>query len=172
MAIAYFVTFTTYGTWLHGSEKGSVDRNSNRFEEPYLQADKKRHQIIEDAMKQPPYQLSQQEREIVRDAIVALAEERGWKLIAIHVRSNHVHLVLWNPERDPGRIMSDFKAAASKELTRAGYDDSGRKRWTRHGSTRHLFREDEVEAAVRYTLEEQGEAMATWNVFEPEPCTQ
>jgi hypothetical protein len=28
--IAYFITFTTYGTWLHGDERGSVDKGHNR----------------------------------------------------------------------------------------------------------------------------------------------
>jgi hypothetical protein len=33
MARAYFITFTTYGTWLHGTQKGkgSVDRENNLY---------------------------------------------------------------------------------------------------------------------------------------------
>jgi REP element-mobilizing transposase RayT len=119
--------------------------------------------------------LDEQERDIVRDAIVALAEARHWELSAVHVRSNHVHVVVSNPGRDSGRIMSDMKAAASKELTRAGFDDAHRKRWTRHGSTRRLFDGDAVEAAVRYTLDEQGTPMSTWSAEEPrtkEPRTK
>src|SRR5688572_14948009 len=114
MAIAYFITFTTYGTWLHGNDKGSVDCDHNRFEEPFLPVDQNRQKVALAAMSQAVCQLGEREREIVRDAFVALAEARGWKLVAIHVRSNHVHVVLWNPDRDPGRIMSDLKAAASK----------------------------------------------------------
>ena len=29
--LAYFLTFTTYGTWLHGREEGSVDRDNHVF---------------------------------------------------------------------------------------------------------------------------------------------
>jgi hypothetical protein len=54
------------------------------------------------------------------------------------VRSNHVHVVV-AVDRDPGRVMSDIKAHASRALTRAGFDDATRKRWTRHGSMLHLF---------------------------------
>ena len=32
----YFLTFRTYGTWLHGDERGSVDRKHNQFGEPLL----------------------------------------------------------------------------------------------------------------------------------------
>ena len=88
--------------------------------------------------------------------MVQLARDRGWNLLAAHVRSNHVHVVI-AAERDPGRLMSELKARASRDLTRAGFDDAARRRWTRHGSTQHLFREEEVEAKIHYTLDEQGE---------------
>jgi REP element-mobilizing transposase RayT len=91
--------------------------------------------------------------------MVELARDRGWRLWAAHVRTNHVHVVV-SADRDPGRIMSDLKARASRDLTRAGFDDANRRRWTRHGSTRHLFREEDVEEKIRYTLDEQGERMA------------
>ena len=29
--LSYFITFSSYGTRLHGSENGSVDRNHNRY---------------------------------------------------------------------------------------------------------------------------------------------
>ena len=36
---SYFLTFTTYGTWLHGDTRGSVDREHNIVETPYLEPD-------------------------------------------------------------------------------------------------------------------------------------
>lgn len=58
--------------------------------------------------------------------------------------------------------MSDLKARASRELNRQGAD-SNSKRWTRHGSTRYLLDEESVARAIRYTLEEQGSPMATYD---------
>ncbi len=167
MALAYFITFTTYGTWLHGSVKGkgSVDEEHNTYGTPFLEPDAQREQAAREAMVQPPYVMSRAEREIVCKAIVDLARNRGWLLSAIHVRSNHVHVVV-SVERDAGRVMSDMKARASRELTLAGFDNAARRRWTRHGSTLHLFHEEEVEAKIRYTLDQQGERMA-WYAKEP-----
>jgi hypothetical protein len=51
------------------------------------------------------------------------------------VRSNHVHSVV-EAEVPPERVMSDFKACASRRLNRMRLDESGRKRRARHGSTR------------------------------------
>jgi REP element-mobilizing transposase RayT len=165
MARAYFITFTTYGTWLPGSAKGSVDRAHHGYGTPFLEQDDERQRHAQDRMSQTPYDMSAAEREVVCKAIVDLAEERGWRLLAVHVRSNHVHVVV-SAEREPGRIMSDLKARASRDLTRAGFDGVERRRWTRHGSTKHLFTDDQVEAKIRYTLDAQGERMA-WYAQEP-----
>lgn len=161
MTLAYFITFTTYGTWLHGTDKGmgSVDDEHNQFGAPFIAPDTRRLSAARDAMKQPPYALDTLRRTIVRDAIVGLAAEKEWRLWALHVRSNHVHVVV-SADREPGRLMSDMKARASRELNRLGIDHAGRMRWTRHGSTRYLFEWPAVEASIRYTLDEQGERMA------------
>jgi hypothetical protein len=169
MALAYFITFSTYGTWLHGSAKvlGSVDDEHNEYGTPFVAPDAERERQERVAMTQPPYVMSAAERDVVCRAIVELSRERGWRLLAVHVRSNHVHVVI-AAERDPGRIMSDLKGRASRDLNRAGFDSAERKRWTRHGSTKHLFRADEVEAKVSYTLDGQGERMAWYE----EPRTE
>ncbi len=172
MALAYFITFTTYGTWLHGKGQGSVDDEHNVYGMPLVAGDAERERLAGESLAQPPYVMTGAEREIVCQAIVQLAAERSWRLLAVHVRSNHVHVVV-QADREPGRLMSDLKARASRNLNLAGFDNAERRRWTRHGSTRHLFREDEVAAKVHYTLDEQGERMA-W--FAPaqtkEPRTQ
>lgn len=162
MALAYFFTFTTYGTWLHGDDRNSVDSEHRVFGEPFVPSDPKRFQRMRDLMKQPAYALDETARGIVCEAIVALAQRRNWRLLALHVRTTHVHLVVAFPEGDPDRMLSDMKSAASAALTQHGIDDSTRKRWTRHGSTRHLFQEESVRASVKYTLDEQGVPMARW----------
>jgi REP element-mobilizing transposase RayT len=165
MAMAYFLTFTTYGTWLPGKAKGSVDDEHNFFGTPFVEADAQRERQAREAMTQPPYVMGLAEQLIACKAMVELSRERDWDLLALHVRSNHAHAVI-SAERDPERLMSDLKGRASRELALAGFDGANRRRWTRHGSTRHLFREEEVEAAVRYTLDGQGERTA-WYAKEP-----
>lgn len=166
MALAYFITFSTYGTWLHGTAKGSgsVDRRHNVYGTPFIPPDEGREERAARRMTGPPYVLGETARTIVRDAIVALCREKNWTLLALHVRTNHVHVVL-SAEREPGRLMSDLKARASRELNRSG-TDANEKRWTRHGSTRHLFDDTAVAAAVAYTLDEQGSPMA---LYDPRP---
>src|SRR5260370_41128843 len=110
-------------------------------------------------MTQGPYSLDEPRRTIVRDAIVEEYRFRCWQLLALHVRSNHVHLVV-TADRDPEFVMRCCKSHASKFLNQAGFDSSERKRWTTHGSTKYLWDETTVANKVDCTLHRQGEPMA------------
>ena len=89
-------------------------------------------------MDQPAYHMDQIGRDAVLQAIQEVCCDRGWNLLAAHVRSNHVHTVV-EAEAEPERVMNDFKAYASRRPTRMSLDDPNRKRWARHGSTRWLW---------------------------------
>ena len=86
---------------------------------------------------------------------------RGWNLLAAHVRSNHVHVIV-ETEVPPEKVMNDFKAYASRALSQLGRDKPGRRRWARHGSTRWLWKDQDVREAIRYVIEQQGEPMAVF----------
>ena len=68
---------------------------------------------------------------------------RRWTLLAAHVRTEHVHVVV-QAEATPERVLNDFKVYASRRLSEAGFENSERKRWTRHGSTRYLWKREQV----------------------------
>jgi REP element-mobilizing transposase RayT len=164
--LAYFITFTCYGTWLHGDERGSVDDEHNIPGEPVLPPDGERYARECDKLNEPQYQLDAPRRKIVVDAVCRIVRRKGWPLHAAHVRSNHVHVVV-TAEGPPERVMNDFKAAASRHLNRAFPAERDRTRWTRHGSTRYLWTEDALAEKVQYVLYEQGEPMERF----PDPDT-
>jgi hypothetical protein len=70
--------------------------------------------------------------------------------------------VVVEAEVRPEKLMNDFKSYASRGLNRLAADGSDRKRWARHGSTRWLWKDQEVREAIRYVVEEQGEPMAVF----------
>ena len=104
-----------------------------------------------------PYALGPEERLIVLKAIQDVCAGCGYALNAVHVRTNHVHVVV-GAQDDPEDVMGRLKGRASFELNRC--DGRSRKRWSRHGSTRYLWTEEEVVSAVNYVLFGQGEMMA------------
>jgi REP element-mobilizing transposase RayT len=100
-------------------------------------------------------------REAVLEALREVCEHRGWGLLAAHVRTNHVHVVV-EAEVSPERIMNDFKSYASRALNRLDHHGSDPRRWARHGSTRWLWKDRDVKEAICYVVEEQGEPMAVF----------
>jgi REP element-mobilizing transposase RayT len=112
-------------------------------------------------MDQRPYGMDRSRRETVLAAMLQRCIDRQWRLLAAHVRSNHVHIVVQGDAR-PERIMNDLKSYASRCLNALGLDEPHRKRWARHGSTRWLWNPQNVSAAIRYVVDEQGEPMAVF----------
>jgi REP element-mobilizing transposase RayT len=152
--LAYFITFSTYGSHLHGAEPGSVDRDHNVVGGRYAVPDSNRLAHTKKRIRDAPYSLGAAQRAAVLRAIQQVCKHRGWILLAAHVRTNHVHLVV-ETDTSPERVMRDFKAYASRSLDH-------KKAWTRHGSTRYLWERDDVAHAVRYVVEGQGEPMAVF----------
>ena len=62
----------------------------------------------------------------------------------------------------PEAALNAFKSYASRALNMGAPSECGRLRWARHGSTQYLWTPDQIDAAVRYVLEKQGETMAAW----------
>jgi hypothetical protein len=157
--MTYFITFSCYGSHIHGDLRGSVDRDHNHFGGPLAKPNRERMSAELRLMDQPPYEMDEPRRQAVLAGILDRCHSGYWHMMAAHVRSNHVHAVL-NGDEKPEFIMTQLKSAASRRLNDLGFDDRIRKRWARHGSTRTLFDRDSVQNAVAYVLEGQGEPLS------------
>ena len=158
---AYFITFSCYGARPHGDALGSIDRCHNRFGAPYLSANPARVRSNARRMEETPYEMDRHRRDLVLQTIQEICSYRGWILLAAHVRTNHVHVVV-QAAAPPERVMNDFRVLASRKLNEKGLDRPQRKRWSRHGSTRYLWTSKHVEAAVQYVIYKQGSPMAVF----------
>ncbi len=90
----YFITFACYGTHLHGDESGSVDRRRNLFGSRSLEPDPQRAAAERRSMNQPPFELDRGSRAVVLQTLQEVCLHRGWNLLAAHVRSSHVHVIV------------------------------------------------------------------------------
>ena len=161
VGLTYLITVTCYGTRLHGDETGSVDREHNLPGNRYLDPNPLRQGFEKRRMDQAAYALDTQRREIVLGAVQEVCCHRNWHLLAAHVRTNHVHAVVEAVEK-PEKILNTFKSYGSRALNQAGLDKAKR-RWTRHGSTRYLWKPKEIVAAIEYVVRGQGAAMAVYD---------
>ncbi|MGI8784886.1 MAG: transposase [Acidobacteriota bacterium] len=158
--LAYFITFSCYGSRLHGDDRGSVDKRHNQYGEPFAAANKPATQASRRRMTESVYEVDAVRRELVLQGIRKICERRSWHLLAAHVRTRHVHSVL-EADKPPERVMSELKAAASRELNESGVDSTLR-RWSRHGSTVYLWETAQVVEAIDYVVRRQGEPMAVF----------
>ena len=154
----YLITFSCYGRYLPGMD-GTVDSHHRQFGQPYNEANRALLAYSERNLKETPYSMDEAVRGLVQDAIIANAAKRGWSVLALHVRTTHVHVVV-EASCAPEKAMTSFKAAASYSLNQSGWDGVRHKRWARHGSTRYLLTSADVRNAVRYVADKQGEPMA------------
>ena len=159
MPKAYLITFRCYGTWLHGDQRGSVDRRFyNCFGAPKLAPNAETVERKRSLMKHPPYLLGVNERGIVEAAIREVCKIRGYGLFGIHVRTNHAHTVVGNGGK-PERIMNSFKAYATKKLREAGRLEGNQIAWRRHGSTKYLWTDEHIIQAIEYVVNGQGKKL-------------
>jgi REP element-mobilizing transposase RayT len=165
--LAYFITFTTYGTWLQGRAPGWVDRVHNQYGAGICMPDVALEAEQRAKMRQPEYRLDEARRAVVLRTVREVAAHRHWQLWAAHVRGNHVHIVV-TAAGTPERVMADFKAWASRRLREAFGEDNDRDRWTQHGSTRYLWTEATLAEKVEYVVNGQGEPMACFDSRDPE----
>lgn len=155
--LAYHITWTTYGTWLHGDARGWVQWGEWGIKpaNPEQERDA-RGQMAESAVV-----LTEEQRALVEQTVRDHCRIRGWLLHAVNVRSNHVHVVVTAP-RDPDEVMNQFKAWCSRKLSdaagllRAVAKKAGRRHWFTEGGNKEVIDNEEyLKNAITYVLERQ-----------------
>ncbi len=151
--LAYFITIRTYGTWLHGDERTSIDRHDGRnvYGTPRVKPNLNLEDAMEKRLKHNPVVLNPPQRKAADSAIRGLCSDRKWDLKALNVRTNHAHSVV-SAQLKPERIADAMKARATKELREKKLIPRSKKIWSRGRSRRRLWKPRHVEGAIRYVL--------------------
>ena len=155
--LAYLLTFRTYGTWHHGDERGSVDRQKfNRFGSPKMLVSMKLVAKEASTQKSATFIFDERQQAVVDTAIREVCRNRSYRLLALNVRSNHAHAVVSSAVK-PEKIIEAFKSYATRRLRENYLVEGSDKIWSRHGSTRYLWKDPHVVAAIDYVLYSQGD---------------
>ena len=150
--LAYLITIRTYGTWLHGDERTSVDTHGrNKYGTRRIKPNLNLEERMLANMKQDAVLLDRRQRQLADEAIRELCADRGYDLRALNVRTNHAHSVV-SAQTEPERIADAMKARATKKLREKGLVPPGSRVWSRGRSRRRLWKPRHVEAAIRYVL--------------------
>jgi len=151
--LAFFLTWTTYGSQLPGDERGWWKKPGE-----WMEPDPEREAHCEQLMTETELTLTNKQRAIVEKTIEDHCHIREWHLHIVKCLTQHVHVVVTANERPPKVVRDQLKAYCTRKLkehqratgvmTRVNW-------WTRGGSKRRLYTIESVEAAIRYVLEGQ-----------------
>ncbi len=168
----WFLTWTTYGTWLPGDERGFVspkfagdtpERRNNEPGRPYAEGRADLRRIAENRLAGDPVRLTRDQAEVVRRQFEETARYRGWQLLGGAIMANHVHLAVGVPgDPDPSALLRDFKSYASRALNLRDRRSVKPKWWTEQGSKRKIADWDTLETVLRY-VREQKYALEVWD---------
>ncbi len=147
--VAYFLTWTTYGSWLPGDDRGWV-----KYGGCWHPPDPVREYEAKILMTENACILTHAQRALVEAQIAETIARRGWTLHVVNCRSNHLHVVLSADVSNPDRIRVALKAWATRALKESS--ETNRKNWwSERGSIRYLNSDDDLEAAIKYVRDGQ-----------------
>ena len=155
--LAYFITIRSFGTWLHGDDRCSVDRHGlNTFGTKLQLPSRKLKRLMRENMSQAPILFTDSQRAVVKEAIKEVCEFRNYELWAVNVRTNHFHAVV-SGQSKPEPIADAFKSYATRKLRQESLIGMGVRPWARGKSRRYLWKPKHVSRAIDYVLYGQGD---------------
>ena len=156
----WFLTWTTYGTWLPGDARGwvgdAVDETGaivshNQPHSPPAPPNPKLARSAARRLKSAPIVLTQPQVESLFLQLQETASFRNWLLCAVGIMATHLHVLLGVPgDPDPEKLLGDLKAYASRRLNREFGPRPSETWWTASGSQRKVDSVDAIPAVVHY----------------------
>jgi REP element-mobilizing transposase RayT len=160
---AILVTWTCYGTWLPGDERGfvsnklrgdgSFDRKRNapgtepHADDPYT------HSVASELQEWPTVMLTPAQALAAANSLCELARKRKWIIHRAAIMANHVHVVVANCPDDGPAARRVLKGVTSADLSRA--EGKSLRWWTAGGSNRYLKGTEAIEAGIQYVAEQE-----------------
>ena len=145
LPLAYFITWTVYGTFLQGDSRWWTQRKQRKIQPiPKLQ------QWHRNRLKHDILLLDHNQREIAESEIVRLCGYRDWHLWAASVRSNHVHAVVSANAHSGKQVRDQLKANCTRVLREKYSQFCGRPVWTVGGDWQCINDEGGLNEAISY----------------------
>jgi REP element-mobilizing transposase RayT len=161
--LAVFFTFRCYGTWLHGDERGSVDRNHNIYGTPRISPNKNWRKFNEQKINHAPVKLTAKSRGSVEKSIRETCTKRKIDLLAVNIRTNHIHSVIDIGSKNSKQILIALKANATRQLREDNLWKYEHSPWADKGSCRKLWNERSIAEATDYVINGQGDKLPSYD---------
>jgi REP element-mobilizing transposase RayT len=148
--LGFFITWTVYGTWMQGDDRG-WRRYRGGIEKPQpLLADWHRERLL-----YPVILLTAEHRKVVEQEIRQHCGIRSWHAWAVNPRTNHVHVVITANEHKGSQVRDQLKANSTRALRQIDKRFVDRPVWSRGGDWKCINDEDDLNCVVMYASEVQ-----------------
>ncbi len=111
--LAFFITVTTYGTWLSGDERGWNVQTSKRPPRGMRHGQNRLQTWVAGRMKRTPLVLTPEMRDRVEGSVRDACDKADWTLLALAVLSNHLHALVASGVT-AGQTLSRLKGCATR----------------------------------------------------------
>lgn len=160
---ALHLTWTTYGTWLPGDERGYVSHTlestgdwlprENIPGTPYAKAHERTHRLAQTAQKGETVWLTSELARVAAEALIAAASERGWKIARGSIMAGHLHLVVSDCPNDGPAVRRILKGNSQVALSR--HNGKPQRWWTAGGSDRYKNDDQAIANAIEYVRNQE-----------------
>jgi REP element-mobilizing transposase RayT len=148
--IAYFITWTIYGTFLQGDERGWRKRGQDhQLPQPRLA------EWHAERLKYPILLLTMEQRTTLKTEIERLSSVRQWNLWMHDVRTNHAHVVVTATGFTGSKVRDQLKANCTRVLREHWPEFRDRTVWTEGGDWQCINTEHDLEQAILYVRDAQ-----------------
>ena len=148
--LAFFITWTVYGTYVQGDERGWRRRCNGSQEPQPLLAQWRRDRLKHDILP-----LSTEQRQVVEKTCHDHCNHRDWHPWAVNARTNHVHVVVTANDYAGRTVRDQLKANCTRALREQWPVFVDRPVWTVGGDWECINSEQNLETVCQYVREAQ-----------------
>jgi REP element-mobilizing transposase RayT len=138
--LAYHITFGSYGTRLHGDERGTIDRTMNKPGDPIVGRNEEWARMERALLKYPPVILSHEQRLAIELIVPDVCDRGGWVFSNVAARGDHVHVLL-STNRAPKAVRKWLKRWLGEELNERWTINEGKRWWVTGGSIKWVWKD-------------------------------
>lgn len=152
--IAYHITFGTYGTRLHGDERGTIDIKRNKPGDPIIGQNEHWQQYENQILNHKPVTFNEEQRHFIQKSLPQICERGEWTHHCSACQDNHIHIML-STSSDEKMVRKWLKRWLGELLSNKHPLPSQQSWWAEGGSIKWIWDDFYLDAVYQYVIKQR-----------------
>jgi REP element-mobilizing transposase RayT len=152
--LAFHITSGTYGTRLHGDERGTVDRSMNQYGDRIIGRIDEWERMERDRLNFEPRIFTIDQMITIEWLIPEVCIRGGWQLHSCAAGPDHVHNIL-TANADGEAVRKWLKRWLGQELAKIYPLQEGETFWAECGSVKWIWTQEYLLRAIKYVRDQR-----------------